>query len=200
MSTQKQIEAADTEHGRLAALKAEREVAEAAAAALASANAVSQTENATRSQLESQRAHEAGGQLETPNHPAPNPNDLSNLTSGDQAANQNVLDTQPAAPDPQRQIAQQGIRKRWLQWKRKCILWLRRCVNTRLRILSCLHTYGNLLRRSKHHGRHQAFRLKRLHLRRLWGILKPHKAIPHLVPEAYVQGALTRRRENVCRT
>lgn len=101
---QKQIEAADAEHARLAALKAEREVAEdAAAAALASANAVSQTENAARSQLESQRAHEASGQLATMNHPAPNPNDLSNLTSGDQAANQNVLDTQPAAPDLQRQ-------------------------------------------------------------------------------------------------
>jgi hypothetical protein len=84
------------------ALKAEQEVVEAAAA-LASANAVSQTENAARSQLENQRAHEVGGQLETLNHPAPNPNNLSNLTSGDQAANQNVLDAQPAAPDPQRQ-------------------------------------------------------------------------------------------------
>ena len=107
---QKQIEAIDAEHARLAALKAEREAAEAAAA-LASAKTVSQTMNATRSQLENGRAHEVGSQLKTLNLPAPNPNKSSNLASGDQDANQNVPDTQAAAPDPQRQPPAADLQK-----------------------------------------------------------------------------------------
>jgi len=104
MSTKYRLRPADAEHARLAALKSERETAEAAAAALASAKVVSQTKNSVHFNLENQRAHEIGEQLETLNHPAPNPNNSLKLTAWDQAANQNVPDAPTSASDPQRQL------------------------------------------------------------------------------------------------
>jgi prefoldin subunit 5 len=66
---QKQIEAIEAELARLAVLKAERGAADAAAATLASAKAVSQTMSAACSQLENGRSHEVGANLETLNRP-----------------------------------------------------------------------------------------------------------------------------------
>jgi hypothetical protein len=77
---QNQIEAADVEDVQLAALKADREAAEAAAA-LASAKSTTQNKIVAQSQIEDERTIEASKQSEILNQPAQNSNNLSNLIS-----------------------------------------------------------------------------------------------------------------------
>jgi hypothetical protein len=117
---QKQIEAADVEDARLAALEADREAVEAAAAALASAKSITQNEIVAQSHIEDERTIEAGRQSKILNQPAQNSKNLSNLISTDQTANR-MLPTL----SPQLQIHKgspwQRICRRSLPWKRKCV-------------------------------------------------------------------------------
>jgi hypothetical protein len=117
---QKQIEAADVEDARLAALEADLKAAEAAAAALASAKYITQNKIVAQSYIEDERTIEAGRQSEILNQPAQNSNNLSNLISTDQAANR-MLPTLSPQLQIYKGIPWQRIRRRSLPWKRKCV-------------------------------------------------------------------------------
>ena len=84
---QKQIEAADVEDARLAALEADQEAAEAVSAALVSAISITQNKIVAQSYIEDERTIEAGRQSEILNQPAQNSSNLSNLISTGQTAN-----------------------------------------------------------------------------------------------------------------